>query len=370
MILLQLGTFRPSLQLKILPSMIVKKNENDDSETSTPVPSKQPPKKPAVSPYKDRLESIERLKHTLHINSTVELLQKLHVSKDDIPFWSDIDRLYGPDFPHILGLDRCQDYRNANPLLKDRWIGAAGLFHTGTNLLGNILPFVCDGIPKNWQVPYGKHHPIRSVLEDNYIIPKPEYEKVGNFSRILPVVMVRNPLDWMVSECQQRFGIKVNMNQTQTEKKQRLPCPHLTTPIDVNFYRPHHYDSMLHLWMEWNQQYIEYDGPRLMVRLEDMVYHPQETFEQICDCAGGTFNYSHQALERRKGGIKRKETGDYRFNAWKKHAQVSVTSRLGKSSGNQRAFRRLAATDEMQRLLNAFHYTILDDDTHNSTAVK
>ncbi|KAL3914490.1 MAG: hypothetical protein SGILL_006083 [Bacillariaceae sp.] len=312
------------------------------------------------------MESMERLKQAFQINDTVELLRSIQISKNDVPLWSDIDELYGPDFPHILGMERCNDYRNATPRLQDRWVAPAGMFHTGTNLMAGTFANVCKGIPFAWQVPYGKHHPINAVLEDNYIIPNTKYQRLQNFSRILPIVMVRNPLDWMKSQCKQSYGVKVSKNESKLEKKRRLPCPHLNTSINVPFYRHHQYQSILHMWMEWYLQYLEYEGPRLLVRLEDIVYHPEETLEKICECAGGSFNFTRHRMEERKGGTKREEDGNYRFKSWKRHSRVNIESHLGESPGNMGLFRNISSTNGMQTLLNAFHYTILEHDKNDT----
>lgn len=65
-----------------------------------------------------------------------------------------------------------------------------------------------------------------------------------------------------------------------------------------------HHDSMAHFWKEWNQEYFEARDdvddtgaaastrsmssfPRLMVRLEDLVFFPQQVLKEICDCVGG-----------------------------------------------------------------------------------
>ena len=370
-VLLQLGTIRSSLRLSLTALQYFDGREENSAATtpSSNTASTSIKKKPKPPKWKDRLETMERLKRVMQINNTVELLQKMQITKNDIPLWSDIDELYGPEFPLVLGMERCRDYRNATPSLRNRWVAPAGLFHTGTNLMGKLLSSVCTGLRPRAQVPYGKHHPINSVLEDEFIIPKPEYQKVKNFSRILPIVMVRNPLDWMQSECKEMFGVTLDKKLTLKQRRRGLPCPHLNTSIDVKFYRPHRYKSMLHLWMEWYLQYLEYEGPRLLVRLEDMVYHPEETMEKICDCAGGSFNYSHHVMSERRGGIGRAKDGNYRFKAWKRHSRVNIESHLGKSRSNMQLFRSLASTDDMQTLLDAFHYTILEHDMNNTSKI-
>ena len=50
--------------------------------------------------------------------------------------------LYGRGGPRILGLDRCQAYRAATPVVRRRF-GVAGLFNTGTSLLQQLLVERC-----------------------------------------------------------------------------------------------------------------------------------------------------------------------------------------------------------------------------------
>ena len=52
------------------------------------------------------------------------------------------------------------------------------------------------------------------------------------------------------------------------------------------------HDSLAHFWKEWNQEYYNaWDGnstfPRLMIRLEDLVFFPQQILTTICNCVGG-----------------------------------------------------------------------------------
>ncbi len=52
------------------------------------------------------------------------------------------------------------------------------------------------------------------------------------------------------------------------------------------------HDSIAHFWKEWNQEYYDaFDGtaifPRLMIRLEDLVFYPQHILTTICNCVGG-----------------------------------------------------------------------------------
>ena len=52
------------------------------------------------------------------------------------------------------------------------------------------------------------------------------------------------------------------------------------------------HESLAHMWKEWYDEYFDESiasWPRLMVRLEDLVFYPHETLKQICECVEGTY---------------------------------------------------------------------------------
>jgi len=314
-----------------------------------------------------RLKTLERLKQVLGINETMEVLQKINAvsrqGRSDIPSWSNMERLYGYEFPQILGLDRCQRYRTS----KDPWVAPAGLFHSGTNLLAGLLASTCRDVPTYGQVPYGKHNPIQASTVDHYRVPtKDIYQQVPNITQILPIVMVRHPLDWMQSMCRQKYAVSWKKPRNDTSEHtsdSQLPCPSLETSVVVDLYRTFEYDNLLDFWAQWYQDYLDYEGPRLMVRLEDLVYAPQETLYQICECVGGTFRFDPRVLEERQGGVVREQDRnnnrlDFLIKAWIRHSKVSVETTLSSSSRNQELFRQIASKDPMQQLLDLLHYRI------------
>jgi hypothetical protein len=60
---------------------------------------------------------------------------------EQLPPWGQILENYGAE-PVILGLDRCQAYRDAVPP-EQRIVGPAGMFSTGTNLFFTLMLFNC-----------------------------------------------------------------------------------------------------------------------------------------------------------------------------------------------------------------------------------
>jgi hypothetical protein len=51
-----------------------------------------------------------------------------------------------------------------------------------------------------------------------------------------------------------------------------------------------HHDSILHFWNDWYRDYLNAKWPRLIVRMEDLVFHPKEVTKVVCECAGGQLN--------------------------------------------------------------------------------
>jgi hypothetical protein len=117
----------------------------------------------------DNVDSITREDAIKGREQLVAILEDAGVEDIDIPTilslpkWSDVTKLYG-DGPVIVGLDRCEDFRNNFPL-DDASIGTAGLFNTGTNPFAMYIQTNCK-MPHNthdkhggtrWQVPVSVH---------------------------------------------------------------------------------------------------------------------------------------------------------------------------------------------------------------------
>lgn len=71
---------------------------------------------------------------------------------DSLPTWTQVTNLYG-SAPIIHGLERCKEYRT-NVEASTRFLGIAGTFNTGTNLLADLMRFNCQ-IVERMEV-YGK----------------------------------------------------------------------------------------------------------------------------------------------------------------------------------------------------------------------
>jgi hypothetical protein len=124
--------------------------------------------------------------------------------------------------PIVLGTEGCEAMRNKyGPKLR---IAIAGMFNTGTNAIARNLQ-ANIGIPGHendtdtpssdvsmnanevnrngvdYQVPWWKHHP--DILNTSL----PLHRDPSIHSHILPIVMVRDPLNWMRSTCINRYDL-------------------------------------------------------------------------------------------------------------------------------------------------------------------
>jgi hypothetical protein len=285
----------------------------------------------------------------------------------DIPPWSQITSIYG-DEPVILGLETCKEYQNSVPA-EDRVVAPARNFNTGTNLFSYFFGKNCQGLSDRQvvQVPWGKHNLAKARL-DGYRVDHAKYYNLS-LESVLPVVLTRHPVSWMFryvllalfrsssfllhlltdnflycSTCRHSYAAYWN----HTDKN----CPHLYNENKSKFntihvaygYRMipgkkyHLHRTLVHFWKEWYQSYAgNLPFPRVIVRLEDIVYQPAKVLSKLCECAGGIQTRSKMLVPeesvkvrrdrmRNKTGlpgslVRGKETAGL-VKAWKEHASI------------------------------------------------
>jgi hypothetical protein len=215
-----------------------------------------------------------------------------------LPTDSAIAALYG-DKPVILGFERCETYRSSVPP-HQRYAGSAGMFNTGTTALTMYLE---ANIPShvNWtgvefehrhEVPWGKHR-LFDLSSEFTNKGADHLDKLA----VLPIVITRDPFFWFQSMCQAPYMAVWKHNKS-------LHCPNiLSTRLDVEQFselrlnqpipvtlmaQRRSFDSLAHLWNEWYSSYVESKRPRLLIRQEDLVYHPRQVMEAIRDCIGAS----------------------------------------------------------------------------------
>lgn len=241
---------------------------------------------------------------------------------DSLPTWKEVSDLYGTS-PKIVGLDTCEEFQNYGYKF-DHFIGVAGNFNTGTNLLAELLIANChmqDRMDKfgddnrgiRWQVPWGKHTPPGD--EDFRTKHKTEKDKNIDANSIIPIVTVRDPYQWMQSMCRHEYSatwIKAdhcpNIVPTADNRRDHPELAgKVAIPIGVKYKEfRREYESMIHFWNEYNHEYFtDIDIPRIMVRYEDLLFYPKKTVNKACKCAGGTMRkdgeFKYVAQSAKKG---------------------------------------------------------------------
>jgi len=212
----------------------------------------------------------------------------------ELPKWSDVVEMYGPK-PVIYGLDEgnCERFQ-AQTDKGDHFIATAGTFNSGTNLMSEYLVKNCvmpERMKKHgprsrgirWQVPWGKHSPAgnKEYREKH----KTSKDKDVDAEEVMPMVTIRDPLVWLKSMCRHKYTASWT-GFTNPDHCPDFARRELKVRVKyADFVRE--YESLIYLWNNYYQDYKNIDIPFLLVRFEDLVFHPEETTRQVCECAGG-----------------------------------------------------------------------------------
>jgi hypothetical protein len=151
-----------------------------------------------------------------------------------LPRWKDVARFYGEE-PIIYGLDTCERYRAKlsadanNGTAVEPLVRVAGLYNTGTNAFAHLLNYnVKDlGNHEDWEVPWQKVRfkyaslfrsccfisltplSLRCVVQHSpakFRMEKTNQNHNESKTRVLPVVLIREPFWWMQSMVRSRRG--------------------------------------------------------------------------------------------------------------------------------------------------------------------
>ena len=310
-----------------------------------------------MQPEHDQIFAIENGR-----NKSIAMLLEAGVRQKDIqaiqettniPAWSQILQNYGEE-PVILGLERCQAYRETvQP--KHRFVAPAGIFSTGTNLFHKLLTENCKPhvyVKKNrfvtWQVPWGKHNP--EFARGRY---SPAITAHHNQSAVLPVVTVRHPYSWLESICIKYYNLIWEHDPDKCPKELAL---HRNVTAEFGVAPDTVYDSVIHAWRDWNAGYFEQQSyPMLIVRHEDLVFRPKAVVSKVCDCVGGMMQkeFSYQTKTAKTGP----GHGDDRIDllqAWTKYGQPLRKYRKKFNSLDWDVIDSVLKQDH--GMMDAFHY--------------
>ena len=161
--------------------------------------------KPVKSLSKEERAAIEKEKAPiLEILKEAGVLDDLDDAKlQELPTWKQVTTLYG-DSPKIYGLETCSAFQQQGDA-GDHFVGTAGTFNSGTNLMSELLIHNCQMTARmkkygkvnkgiRWQVPWGKHTPVGN--DDYRLSHVTEKDKGVDPNNILPAVTIRDPYVW------------------------------------------------------------------------------------------------------------------------------------------------------------------------------
>jgi hypothetical protein len=88
-----------------------------------------------------------------------------------------------------------------------------------------------------------------------------------------------------------------------------------TIPVLVRYKEfDKHHTSMVDFWNTWYQEYVQAPFPRLIVRFEDIIFHPVQVTKIACECAGGRLNdgkFRYQVESAKRGAAHGKQKTSY-----------------------------------------------------------
>ncbi|KAL7536039.1 hypothetical protein ACHAXR_006879 [Thalassiosira sp. AJA248-18] len=264
---------------------------NNDQQLQQPLP----PLHHAQQLSNNTIDPEKRHAYQILQNSGVSITPEI-ISQ--LPRWSAIVSQYGPK-PILYNLESCNAFRESVPK-KDRYAAVAGLFNTGTNLLGDLMTHNCQidghstGTGMRSSVPWGKHNPPKTHRLKH--VAQVGGEGV-NQTAVFPLVIIKDPYHWTASQCRHKYYTNWDHDSDH--------CPNIVswktgmpTSVSVKYALGRvPYKTLLDQWNIWyneyEQQSLEY--PLAVLRFEDILFHAEEVVTKLCNCVEG---------RRRKGGFK------------------------------------------------------------------
>jgi hypothetical protein len=116
-----------------------------------------------------------------------------------------------------------------------------------------------------------------------------------------------------------------------------------------------HFSSLAHLWTEWHQEYLAAGFPRVVIRYEDMVFHPQKVMRTLTDCVGLSLKKPFQ--------INVEASKQHGMSAGRKEAMANVVQRKAHFAGMMEKDLEIARVGLDQKLITSLHYPTIPDDS-------
>jgi hypothetical protein len=135
-------------------------------------------------------------------------------------------------------------------------------------------------------------------------------------------------------------------NEVDAQLFDAMNTPTMNVTVQYAEFERHH-ASLVEFWNDWNRAYVLAPFPRLMVRFEDIVFHPKQVTQTVCECAGGQLHtnmpFQYVVESAKKGSAHGSEKTSY----------VDALSKYGTETGRYVGF----TSDDLQ-----YAQTHLDPD--------
>lgn len=279
-----------------------------------------------------------------------------------LPTQSQWKGLYG-DGMVMLGEESCAQYRKmVKP--KDRYVGPAGMFNTGTNLFfqlakNNLISDTREKFTGVYQVPWGKHRPL--FFRGRHLAKM--FVKF-NYKEALPVVVLRDPLQFLHSLCKHPYSAFFrhdkhcpNLIPDENDRRSFRVLPDVfkvRVKYDLEKKILKEYTSLIHLWNEW---YLDYwnnaDFPVLYIRMEDLMLYPKEVLTRVAKCM--------DVKVREPFMLKMETAKSHGSKTDLIHALIQTGNKTRRVSNMTSEDLEYVRSHVEQDLLERFHYTLPDD---------
>jgi hypothetical protein len=209
---------------------------------------------------------------------------------------------------------------------------------------------------------WGKHIPASYRLINKFPSDNPDSPE-----HVLPIVIVRQPFDWLRSMCKEGYDAKFLRRVRSCPLVYRHGTSNVTNKVIVKAHQTAYkytdtYASLADMWTEWHQFYLNASFPRLLIRYEDLVLYPKQLVQAIADCTGKAAKpkfqyYTQEARHFVKQSKSAKQSQQSLLNALRKLGERDDMYWSMEEPSRSYAMKALDP-----QLLELFRYQHLDDE--------
>jgi hypothetical protein len=166
--------------------------------------------------------------------------------------------------------------------------------------------------------------------------------------------------------CRHQYGANWNRDMgNKSHCPNLIPVSHLGTngavPVNVQYKEfAMQHESLVHFWNDWYKEYIHATFPRLIIRFEDVVFHPKEVTKLACECAGGRLRPNQKFIYITDSAKKGKAHGNDKDKTSYVDALVKYGTVKGRYSGYYNQDIEYANSHLDPNIMNLFGYQFSD----------